>query len=75
MKRRRTPKPKPPLGVVWWVFKLRSGEIKKHYGNDLRELTGTLEVWNDHIFLGSIKKGEIVDRWAQDQETTDRERL
>jgi hypothetical protein len=58
---RRKIKSKPakrsqPLGLVWWVFKLRSGEIKKHYGNDLRELTDTFEVWNGHIFSGFNKQ-------------------
>ncbi len=77
---RRKAKTKPAkrskrLDLVWWVFKLKSGEIRKHYGNDLRDLGDTFEVWNEHIFLGAIKKDEIADRWRQDRETTDRETL
>jgi hypothetical protein len=75
---RRKTKTKPAkrpqqLGLVWWVFKLKSGEIKKHYGNDLRNSGDALEVWNDHGFIGAVLKDDIVDRWAQDREFTDRE--
>ena len=73
MSRKRTPKSKQSLGPVWWVFKLNTGEITKHYGNDLRDCGNTFEVWNDHAYIGAVHKDGIVDRWAQNLEFTDRE--
>ena len=63
---------KQALGLVWWGFKLKTGEIKKHYG-DLRDCGETYEVWNGLACNGSVRKNQILDRWAQDQETTERE--
>ena len=70
---RRTAKSTQSLVLVWWVFKLNTGEITKHYGNDLRDCGDTFEVWNDHAYIGAVSKDQIADRWAQDREFTDRE--
>ena len=73
MKRKRRPQSNQSLGLVWWVFKLKNGEIRKHYGNDLRDCGDAYEVWNDHAFTGAAIKEQIADRWAQDRQFTARE--
>jgi hypothetical protein len=60
-------------GPVWWVFRMGSGKIEKIYGTDLKEQAGTFEIYNGLIMTGSVPKAKVVDRWAQAQETTDRE--
>ena len=62
----------PPLR--WWVFKLRSGEIKKIWGRELRDGDDNFfSVHDEYICTGIARKSEVVDRWAQDQKTTLRE--
>lgn len=59
---------------IWWVFKMRSGAIEKFYGTALRERGDTFEVYNENIMTGFVSKSEVVDRWAQDQQTSEREK-
>lgn len=64
----------PPLR--WWVFKLRSGEIVKGWGRELRDDDENFfSVHNEHICTQRVRKSNVIDRWAQDQETTLRETL
>lgn len=58
----------------WWVFVMKSGAIEKFYGTELREEPDTFEVYNERLMTGFVQKNEVADRWAQEQETSEREK-
>lgn len=72
--KRKTAKMPSVQPLRWWVFKLRSGEIRKIWGRDLRDDDDNFfSVHDEYICTGCVRKSEVVDRWAQDQKTTLRE--
>ena len=73
--KKRTIKQSASPQRLWWVFKLKSGEIQKKPGTELRELEDSYEVWDEHVHQLSVLKDKIADRWAQDTENHPRENL
>ncbi|MFZ0591928.1 MAG: hypothetical protein WAM39_15795 [Bryobacteraceae bacterium] len=57
------------------MFKLKSGEIRKAPGTELRDGGDFYEVWDERIYQLSVRKDEIVDRWAQDAKDNPREKF
>jgi hypothetical protein len=55
----------------WYVFVLKSGEVKKGDGTELREEHDSLTVYDERLWVLAIPKSEIVDRWAQDAPVTE----
>ncbi len=66
--------PKHGLGPAYWVFVMKSGDIEKFYGTRLEIEPDTCSVYNERIITGFVKRAEVVDHWAQDEQTCEREK-
>jgi hypothetical protein len=58
---------------LWWVFRLKSGEIKKAPGTELRDEGDSFDVRDERIPTLFVAKADVVDHWAQDRESHPRE--
>ena len=74
--RRSTPKKNfGPAPRLWRVFKLKSGEIRKAPGTEVRDCGDAYQVWDQRIYQMSVAKNYVADSWDQDTKDNPREKL
>ncbi len=57
------------LRYLWYVFRLKSGKIEKAWGTELRDEGQIFSVLNEGVCNLCVPKTEIVDRWAQEEQS------
>jgi len=57
------------MQYLWWRFRLKSGRIEKAWGTELRDEGHLFSVWNECICTFCVPKIEVLDRWAQEEQS------